>query len=91
MLLSSLPDIILIYDGGLVYRAFVLTLLMSLLILMRILSVLLIQVRVLVFQLDKSSIGIFVSLALLGLRVLLRLCGRWAYIDLYRHVLRVHV
>ena len=91
MLLISLSDIILIYDGGLVYRAFVLTLLMTLLILMGILGVLLIQVRVLVFQLDKSSIGIFVSLALLGLRVLSRLCWRWAYIDLYRHVLRMHV
>ena len=88
MLLISL-----INDSGLMHGELPLFLmfLMPLFILVSILCILLVQVRILVFQFDKSSIGVFISLVLLGLRVLFGLCWRWAYINLYRHVLRVHV
>ena len=41
--------------------------LMPLFILVSILCILLVQVRILVFQFDKSSVGVFISLVLLGL------------------------
>ena len=71
-ILANITDVLLISlinDSRLVHRELplFLMLLMSLLILMSILRILLVQVRILVFQLHKSSVGIFVSLVLLGL------------------------